>query len=145
FVENICVCTDPYSNHVTALISPNRRAMSELATELSKQDLTFEQLCDDAEVLNQVYKSIKHVCKQNGFKLREVPMQITLVKEEWSQENNLLTAAFKLKRKQVTDFYAIEIRDMFARANATDKKSKTACQIAAAVRNSTSGKPPVNE
>jgi len=126
FVENICICTDPYSNHVTALISPNRRAMKELALELSKpSDLTFEDLCDDPDIIQTVHKSIRHVCKQNGFKVREIPAAITLVKEEWSQDNNLLTAAFKLKRKQVTDFYSVDIRRMFAEVNgaAADESS----------------------
>ena len=56
----------------------------------------------------------------------------------------LQTAAFKLKRKQVTDFYATEIREMFELANSSGTKSKTACKIAAAVRNGTSP-PPVDQ
>lgn len=92
-MENICVCTDPFSNHLTALVSPNRKAVEELAGQLQivddKDSLNFEQLCTQPEVVVHVRKSLKALCKQLGFKIREVPVQITLVTEEWSQDNNL--------------------------------------------------------
>lgn len=54
--------------------------------------------------------------KQLGLKGKEIPLHITLVKEEWNQENDLLTAAMKMKRKQVHDYYGEQIRDMLAQA-----------------------------
>ena len=112
-MENICICSDPFSNHVTALISPNRRALTELAVKLAKPNIPFEQLCLDPDIHEHVFKSIQTLCTELGFKLREVPVAITMVKEEWSQDNNLLTAAFKMKRKQVNDFYRDQIKQMF--------------------------------
>lgn len=113
FVENICVCTDPYSNSITALICPNKRSLAELAQQLGKGHLAFEQQCDDEDISRAVMQSIQNSCQELEFKKREVPARIALVKEEWSQENNLLTAAFKMRRKQVNDFYRDRIRSMY--------------------------------
>lgn len=114
YVENMCICTDRYSNHVVAIISPNRLALSELASRLSKSHLSHEEMCNDPDINDHVLKSIKRFSKELGFKIREIPVAIKLVPEEWSQENNLLTAAFKMKRKQVNDYYKGQIEAMFS-------------------------------
>ena len=112
-MENICVCTDPFSNHVTALVSPNRKSLTKLAEKLSKSNYTFEQLCSDADVVKHVLKSIKDTCKRLGFARKEIPTRITLCKEEWTPDN-LLTAAMKMKRKQVNEYYQEQIKQMFS-------------------------------
>lgn len=104
--------------------------MNELAKELGLSDQSLERSCDDPVIIKHVYKSIKHVCKQNDFKIREIPVRITLVKEEWSQDNNLLTAAFKLKRKQVNDYYSTEIRQMFEAIQTQDTISQNTSTVA---------------
>ena len=113
-VENVCVCTDPYQNHVTALVSPNRKSLAELAQQLSKQHMTVEQLCNDPDVIKHTMDSFKEAAIRLKFSKKEIPQRITLVSEEWTQDNNLLTAAFKLKRKQVNDFYRPQIKAMFS-------------------------------
>lgn len=92
YVENICVCTDRFSNAVTALISPNQRALLELGTKLGGKwaQLSFEDLCSDEAVKRKVLESLKKLATSElGLKLREVPVAITLVKESWDQENGL--------------------------------------------------------
>ena len=116
-VENICICTDPYSNHVTALVSPNHRALKDLAAALSKSDLTIERLCDDASIASRVLEALTATGTALGFKPKELPVQVTLVPEEWNASSNLLTAAFKLKRKAVYDAYRDKIAHMFADGN----------------------------
>jgi long-chain acyl-CoA synthetase len=114
-VENICICTQPHSNHLTALISPNRRMMAELALQLTaKSRLSFDELCDDGEVYEHVARSLEHRGSTLAFSRKELPVRFVLVKEEWSPDNNLLTAALKMRRKQVYAFYRKEIERMFA-------------------------------
>ena len=115
FVENICVCNDRFSNHLTAVISPNPRALLELGGRLGKSaDASFEELCSDEAVKSAVFQSLKQLAiSELGLKPKEVPVAITLVKETWDQDNGLLTAAMKMKRKQVNDFYQAEIQTMF--------------------------------
>lgn len=80
---------------------------------MNKSHLTTEQLCNDKEISSHIFNTIKSTCIELDFKKKEIPYLIRLVKEEWSQENNLLTAAFKMRRKQVYDFYSNTIKEMF--------------------------------
>lgn len=63
--------------------------MAELGERLSKKGLSFEQLCDDAQVQRHFFKTVKESSKAMGFAKKEIPVRITLVKEEWTQDNNL--------------------------------------------------------
>ena len=46
-------------------------------------------------------------------KKHEKIVLIRLMKEEWSQENELLTTTLKLKRMKINDVYKKEIEDMY--------------------------------
>ena len=94
-------------------MTPNRRALSQLADQHNKSSLTFEQQCSDFEIKQHVLKSFKKIGAQLEFFKKELPVAIALVTEEWTQTNNLLTAAMKMKRKQVNDFYKKQIDEMF--------------------------------
>lgn len=98
---------------MTALISPNRAELSKLATELKIESATFAQLIAHTQVKTVILENIKEISGKCGLSGKETPQAIGLVVEEWSQENNLLTPAFKLKRKQVVRFYEREIRKLF--------------------------------
>lgn len=102
-----------YSNYVVALITAHRKSLVELAVKLSKSNLTFEQLCDDPEVITYIHKSLSQLSSELNFKKNEMPAVIRLCKEEWTPDNNLLTAALKVKRKQVHEFYQDQIKEMF--------------------------------
>lgn len=115
FVENICICSSPFKDNIVAVISPNRPALLELANTLDKAHLSVEELCQDQQIIDRVLHSIKHVCTQLGFHSKETPTLLHLAKEEWTPDNNLLTAAFKMKRKNVHNFYKAEIDNMFGK------------------------------
>ncbi|KAH9407905.1 Long-chain-fatty-acid--CoA ligase 4 [Tyrophagus putrescentiae] len=118
-VENICVCTHPHSNHVTAIVSPNRRALADLAASLgkSRELSSFEEQCTDPDIIAAILRSFDEIGQKLSYSRKELPVTITLVEEEWSQDNGLLTAAMKMKRKQVNDFYRTQIAEMFERTN----------------------------
>ena len=84
-----------------------------LVKKLNKKHFTFEQLCDDPEVNKIVLESIQNKCRELEFKKPEIPVRIELVKEEWTQDNNMLTAAFKLKRNPVYNFYKDRIKAIY--------------------------------
>lgn len=114
YVENICVCNNMFSNHLVAIVSPNRRVVKELAKSINKAHLSHEERCEDEEIQTIVHASLKETGKKAGLKAKEIPVKIKLVSQEWTPENNLLTAAFKLKRKEVYKTYDHSIRQMFS-------------------------------
>lgn len=113
YVENVCICTDRFRNEIIALVVPNRRTLRILAKELQKEHLSIEQMCNDSMINAKIYESIINRCRDLGFKKREIPVKVLLVKEEWTQENNLLTAAFKMRRQAVQKFYREKIQEIF--------------------------------
>lgn len=44
----------------------------------------------------------------------EIPRKVKLCTEEWLPETGLVTAAFKIRRKAVEQFYKDSINDMFS-------------------------------
>ncbi|RWS20484.1 long chain fatty acid CoA ligase-like protein, partial [Leptotrombidium deliense] len=109
-----CVYADSKQAYVVALINANPKALSELGKQLGKGNLSFEQLCDDPQVNEAVLKVIKaHAAKVKLHK-SEIPNKITLVKEVWTPESGLVTAALKLKRRNIEEKYKSEIERMYA-------------------------------
>jgi len=43
----------------------------------------------------------------------EIPGAVTLCSELWTPDSGLVTAAFKLKRKPITDFYKADLDRMY--------------------------------
>jgi hypothetical protein len=61
----------------------------------------MEAICASKEVLREVSKSCLAACKAANLVGFEIPKAIGLVAETWTPENNMLTAAMKLKRTDV--------------------------------------------
>ena len=78
---------------------------------------SFEKLCVNDKVKSVVLKEIKKVGAKLHLKPKEIPVALELVTEEWNQDNNLLTAAFKMRRKQVNDYYRTKIDSLFNTLN----------------------------
>ena len=82
---------------------------------MDSKNLSFEQLYEHPIIVQHVHRSLKLFVSTNnlGLSTKEIPKVIRLVKEEWSQDNNLLTAAMKMKRREVNEYYRKEIEQMF--------------------------------
>lgn len=113
-VENICVYGDPSKQYTVALIVPNPKCIEELAAKCGLVSKSFEELCTSSIIENAVIKEIL----EHGLKCKlqryEIPAAITLCKEVWSPDMGLVTAAFKLKRKDIQDKYQHDINRMYA-------------------------------
>ncbi len=73
----------------------------------------FERLCLRKE-LNQVL--LRELCshgKKAGLERFELPGAVTICPELWTPESGLVTAAFKLKRKPIQDYYQKELKRMY--------------------------------
>lgn len=112
-VENICVYGDPSKNYCVALVCPNEKALSELATSLSISG-EFETLCSNKIIEKAVLKELVEHSKKSRLAKFEVPAAITLCKDVWSPDMGLVTAAFKIKRKDIQQRYQADITRMYA-------------------------------
>ncbi|CAJ0912023.1 21000_t:CDS:10 [Entrophospora sp. SA101] len=115
FVSNICVCADSYQSRPVALIFPIEARVRKLAMEKNITETDFEKLCQDKEITNSVLQACLVEAKKADFKPAELLSAITLLHEEWTTENGLLTAAQKIKRRDIQQKYQGDIDRMYAR------------------------------
>ena len=127
FIENICVCNHPNRNWLAAIILPNRTNLIKFSEEIkaiksvpngihsngSTKKVNFEDICENSEIISKVLESIQKSGSEAGLKKIEIPVKIFLSSEEWTPSNGLVTASFKLRRKQVFIHHKELIEKMF--------------------------------
>lgn len=112
FVENACVIADSTKTYCVALIAPAEIGFKNLAASVGLSG-AFEVLCDSPDVQKIALKSIQ----EHGAKCKlakwEIPTMITLCKDLWTPESELVTAAFKIKRRELHEKYKADITRMY--------------------------------
>ncbi|KAG9302703.1 hypothetical protein G9A89_005177 [Geosiphon pyriformis] len=96
-----------------ALVSGLEQRIKELAEEKNLTNLDYEQLCEHKDINAAVFQSLIGQAKKAGLKPTELISAVYISHEEWNTDNGLLTAAQKIKRKELTDKYKDEIDKMY--------------------------------
>jgi len=117
YVSNICVCADSYQSRPVALIFPVEARLQELAKEKKLENLNFEQLCANKEINSVVLQACIAQANKADFKPAELLAAISLVPDEWTPQNGLVTAAHKIKRKDLQQKYQAEIDHMYGKSS----------------------------
>jgi long-chain acyl-CoA synthetase len=113
-VDNICVYGDSYRTYLIGLVVPNPKQLLNLAEKLSKPStMTYKELCRDKDIQLLVSKAIQEFGLKSNLHKMEIPSKIRLCCEEWLPDSGLVTAALKLRRKNIQDFYQLEINKMY--------------------------------
>ena len=114
-IENICVYGDPTKAHCVCLVVPDRNKLTEMAEKLNMGTLSFEEMCGNKTIAAQVLNEISAYGRKVKLERFEIPGAVTLCSELWTPESGLVTAAFKLKRKPIQDYYQKELKQMYER------------------------------
>lgn len=113
YVDNVCVYGGTFSSDVVALVSPNKKSLTELAAKLGKQNFSDPELCADEEIEEEIYTDIVLTSRSAKLGKKEIPLRIRLVADEWSPDNGILTAALKLKRRVIESKYKKELFELY--------------------------------
>lgn len=113
FVENCCAYGDSREIFIILLVVPVQAAVEELASSLGLSG-SFEDHCVNKEVIAKVLQDIHAAGKLTKLHKSELPAKIKLCVEQWTPENDLVTAAFKLKRKKIQNFYQSTIDALYS-------------------------------
>ena len=119
--ENICVYGDSSSSYVVCLVVPDRNKLTVLAEKLNLST-NFEEICRSPEIAAQVLKELNTHARKVKLEKFETPRAVTLCPELWTPESGLVTAAFKLKRKPITDYYSKELKQMYETRQSVERK-----------------------
>ena len=71
----------------------------------------------DKELTGLVLKEITKQGKLSGLQKFEIPGAVCLCPEIWTPDSGLVTAAFKLKRKPLQQFYQLQLDRMYGNQN----------------------------
>jgi len=96
-----------------ALVCPQKPRILALGAELGLGD-DFDKLCVEQKVAEKVTEACRAKCKEMKLVEFEIPKKIALIAELWTPENDLLTAAMKLKRPIIATKHKAEIDKAYA-------------------------------
>jgi long-chain acyl-CoA synthetase len=113
YIDNICVVGNSYHNYLVALIVPNLLAITKLAKRLKIIDNSNNDLYENSEIVFAISKQIERFGKNAKLNKIEIPVKIKLCSEEWTPDNGLVTAAMKIKRKNIVKKYQTDIDSMY--------------------------------
>ncbi|KAF9950902.1 long-chain fatty acid-CoA ligase [Mortierella alpina] len=113
YCNNICVYADSMQNKPVALIVASEPRILELAKAKGLESRDFAVLCHDKVIIKAVLDACLATAKKAGLKPAELLQGVYLESEEWTAQGGLLTAAQKLKRKEINHAYAEQIKQIY--------------------------------
>ncbi|XP_028517196.1 long-chain-fatty-acid--CoA ligase 4 [Exaiptasia diaphana] len=113
YSENVCAYADSLKTYAVCLVVPRPKQLKQLAASMSIPTEDWNALCSNAAITKAVLKDLQTVGKSAKLEKFEIPQKITLVAEQWTPESELVTAALKLKRNNITSFYHDTLQAMY--------------------------------
>jgi len=109
YVENVCIIAKSSEAYCVAVVLPSKKNLARMANK----DSVDKEFLHQKSTRDQVHSSILEACKKAKLKSVEMPKYVYVCDDEWTPENNMLTAAMKIKRSEIEKEYAKEIEAMF--------------------------------
>ena len=102
-----------FRSNTIAFIVPIKEALLRLANTEITDESSYEEVCNDPGLVNEVLRILSLHGKKNGLEKFEIPTKIQLCPEVWMPDSGLVTAAFKLKRKAIQNAFQSSIDQMY--------------------------------
>lgn len=110
----VCTVARPDQTFTTAIVVPDPTNLIKFSQEVvGKDGFSVAELCQDDAVKYAVCDNLCQFGIAMGLEKFEAPKKISLVLDEWTPESGLITAAMKLKRKDLETRYSSEIQQMY--------------------------------
>lgn len=121
-VANICVYGAPTADYLVALVIPDETWLLQTVARLKLADgeeqkdaLNSPEVFSHQLVVEAALSELHRYCTEHSNLLpTEVPVKIKLCSESWTPESGLVTAALKIRRKQIVDFYSEAINKLYS-------------------------------
>ncbi|KAJ6223379.1 hypothetical protein RDWZM_001924 [Blomia tropicalis] len=115
-VNNVCIVGNSLYKWVIAIIVPNPKVMRKLTLAVfNHHDDDISESYDDDRIRRIFLDKLTAFAKANGLRRYEIPRDVILVDDDWTPESGLVTASFKLKRKNIEQYYSDAIGKAFAK------------------------------
>ncbi|XP_013383556.1 long-chain-fatty-acid--CoA ligase 4 [Lingula anatina] len=112
-IDNVCLYGDSGQNYTVALICPNMKNLKQLASGLGLDTGDMDSVCHSKIVEKEMMKAVNEEGKKAKLNRSEIPQKVTVVSDQWTPDEGLVTDAFKLKRKPIFNKYEGLIKAMY--------------------------------
>ncbi|KAJ2161779.1 long-chain fatty acid-CoA ligase [Coemansia sp. RSA 552] len=113
FIHNICVFADSRMSQPCAVVNIDENQITQLAESAGVDYNNPSELATSQEFIQAVLADLQQVAKQNSLSKSETLAAIRIDAELWSPENERLTPAMKLKRKDIGEYNKGNLDEMF--------------------------------
>ncbi|XP_050438693.1 fatty acid CoA ligase Acsl3-like [Adelges cooleyi] len=115
-VDNICIYGNHFKTYTIAIVVPNSSHLLDVATKLGIEDaknINPEELYANPRLVKALLDELTAYGKKNKLERFEIPTAIKICTEIWTPDNGLVTAAFKLKRREIYVKYQADIDSLY--------------------------------
>ncbi|MBW0503287.1 hypothetical protein O181_043002 [Austropuccinia psidii MF-1] len=113
-VGNLCVHADSNANRPMAIVFIHEKNLTFACQQAGiSVNKGVNALCQDEAVTRLVLKDLLATGKKAGFKPLELLQGVILTDEEWTPANGMVTAAQKLNRKTILQYYNEDINKIY--------------------------------
>ncbi|KAJ6898839.1 long chain acyl-CoA synthetase 6 [Populus alba x Populus x berolinensis] len=124
FIAQCFVYGDSLNSSLVAVVSVDHDVLKAWAASEGNKYENLAQLCNDPRVKAAILADMDAVGREAQLRGFEFVKAVTLVLEQFTVENGLLTPTFKIKRPQAKAYYEKAISNMYAELAASDPSSK---------------------
>jgi len=114
-ISQCFVYGDSFQSTFVTIIVPNEGILWKWVkdNDLSSHNATFQKLCTEPRLKQEVMTQIQSISKSNGLMGFDIIKNIYIDWEPSSIKKGLLAPTFKLKRQQLREFYQKEIKSLY--------------------------------
>lgn len=114
YVAQLCVVADQTRDFALGIVVPNIPKLQEAAKKRGITTDKIEELCNNKEVEKIVIEDFKRMGDEKKVLYFEYIPRVILVSEPFSQANGLVTATYKIRRKDVAAKYSDKVEAIYA-------------------------------
>ncbi|KAM7274114.1 hypothetical protein ACFE04_028778 [Oxalis oulophora] len=115
---------DSFNSSLVAIVAVDPDVLTSWAQSEGIQSENLAQLCNDPRARRAVLADMDNIGREAQLRGFEFAKAVTLVPEQFTLENGLLTPTFKIKRPQAKAYFADVISKMYAELATSDPVPK---------------------
>ena len=104
---------DSKHSYAVAVVVVNEAPLKKLAASKNISG-DLDQLCANATIVKEISDACKAACRAGKLVSFETPAKYMLTAEPWTPDNDMVTAAFKLKRQNIVAAFKSQITAAYA-------------------------------
>jgi len=117
WLDTLIVYVDGLRYHCIVVGVPNRPRLTAWARDNGLDDSDFGVLIQEQAVNDLILKDLQAIGKAKNMRSIEIIRAVSLQAEEWTPQNNMLTAAMKLNRTFIIKAFHKQIEETYKLIN----------------------------